>query len=104
MTIILFPAAPLVFVTPKGARLNPNNVLRNLAVIQRKVNRDAPADEQLPHFDIHDLRHTHTTHLLMAGWSIAVVSRRLEHANPAITEVQSEDVLTSAAFALASAG
>ncbi len=103
----------LVFATPKGAPLNPNNVLRNLAVIQRKANRDTPADEQLPRFDIHDLRHTHATHLLMAGWSVAIVSRRLGHANPAITlqlyahaitDVQGEDVLTPAAFAFVSAG
>ncbi len=42
-------------------------------------------DDALPNFDIHDLRHTHTTHLLMAGWAVVTVSRRLGHANPAIT-------------------
>lgn len=101
----------LIFTTPTGGPLNPNNVLRNLAVIIRKANAapDVPEAARLPQFHIHDLRHTHATHLLMDGWSVAIVSRRLGHANPAITlqlyahaivDVQGEDVATPAAFAL----
>jgi integrase len=33
----------------------------------------------------HDLRHTHATQLLRAGVDVATVSKRLGHANPAIT-------------------
>lgn len=105
----------LVFTTPTGGPLNPNNVLRNLCKIIKKANapRDGaivPPADVLPRFDIHDLRHTHATHLLMDGWSVAIVSRRLGHANPAITlqlyahaisDVQGDEVLTPAAFAFA---
>ena len=101
----------LIFTTPIGGPLNPNNVLRNLGVITRKANAVPNVAEaaRLPQFHIHDLRHTHATHLLMDGWPVAIVSRRLGHANPAITlqlyahaiaDVQGEDVATPAAFAL----
>jgi integrase len=104
----------LIFATPTGGPLNPNNVLRNLAVIIRKANAAPDLSEpmRLPKFHIHDLRHTHATHLLMDGWSVAIVSRRLGHANPAITlqlyahaiaDVHGEDVATPAAFALTDA-
>ena len=63
-------------------------------------------------FDIHDLRHTHATHLLQDGWPVAIVSRRLGHANPAITlklyahaltDTFGDDLQTPAAFAFAGA-
>ncbi len=80
-------------------------------MIIRKVNAASDLTEaaRLPKFHIHDLRHTHATHLLMDGWSVAIVSRRLGHANPAITlqryahaitDVHGEDIVTPAAFAL----
>jgi integrase len=56
---------------------------------------------------LRDLRHTHATHLLLDGWPIPTVSRRLGHANPAITmaiyahalsDVRDEEVRTPAAF------
>ena len=101
----------LIFTTQTGGPLNPNNVLRNLAVIIRKANAalDLTEAARLPQFHIHDLWHTHATHLLMDGWSVAIVSRRLGHANPAITlqlyahaivDVHGEDITTPAAFAL----
>lgn len=100
----------LVFCTPTGGPLHPRNVLRNLKVIQAKANKQAEAEnaEPLPTFCIHDLRHTHATHLLAEGWNVPKVSRRLGHANPAITmaiyahslaDVEGEDVQTPAAFA-----
>lgn len=67
-------------------------------------------DDRLPRFHIHDLRHTHATHLLMDRWDVARVARRLGHANPAITlklyahaitDVQGDDLVTPAAFAFA---
>ncbi len=102
----------LVFCTPTGGALNPNNVLRNFALIRHKANAKATEDkaETLPAFTIHDLRHTHASHLLDAGWNVAKVSKRLGHANPGITmkiyahalaDVEGEDVKTPAAFAFA---
>ena len=73
-----------------------------------KANKDAETDDdRLPRFHIHDLSHTHATHLLMDGWDVARVARRLGHANPAITlklyahaitDVQGDDLATPAAF------
>jgi len=100
----------LVFASETGRPLNPNNVLRNFYVIVKKANKQAEADkaEVLPAFCIHDLRHTHASHLLAEGWNVPKVSRRLGHANPGITmtiyahalvDVDGEDVPTPAAFA-----
>jgi integrase len=115
----------LVFASPTGGPRSADNAYKNLIDIQRaanglpKENHNAnrwrhkatapvPADEMLPRFDIHDLRHTHATHLLQEGWPIAVVSRRLGHANPAITlalyghaitDMHGDEMQTPAAFA-----
>ncbi len=104
----------LVFASTTGQPLNPNNVLRNFYVIVKKANAKAEADGDrdapLPAFTIHDLRHTHASHLLAAGWVITVVSRRLGHANPgitltiyahALTDVPEGNLATPAAFAFA---
>jgi integrase len=101
----------LVFASETGGPLTPSNVLRNLYIIIKTANKDAETDDDgLPRFHIHDLRHTHATHLLMDRWDVARVARRLGHANPAITlrlyahaitDVQGEDLVTPAAFAFA---
>jgi integrase len=39
----------------------------------------------LPGIRLHDLRHTHATHLLAAGGNVRVVSERLGHASTAFT-------------------
>ncbi len=99
----------LVFCTDTGGMVDPSNVLRNLKLIVTKANREAESDtDVLPGFDVHDLRHTHATHLLADGWPVPTVSRRLGHANPGITmriyahalsDVRDEEVVTPAAFA-----
>jgi integrase len=100
----------LVFCTANGRPLAPTNVLRNLRGIQGRANEEAIADgaELLPRFDIHDLRHSHASHLLREGWDIVRVSRRLGHANPGITmtiyahaiaDTRDDDLVTPAAFA-----
>jgi len=104
----------LIFTTATGGPLNPNNVFRSLGAIQTKANKAAATDDELlPKFDIHDLRHTHATHLLHEGWPITVVSRRLGHANPAITmriyahaltDMQGDASVTPTAFAFAGTG
>ena len=104
----------LVFASATGQPLNPNNVLRNFYMIVKKANAKSEEDDDrdalLPAFTIHDLRHTHASHLLAAGWSIAVVSRRLGHASPAITlgiyahalaDVPDGNLATPAAFVFA---
>jgi integrase len=62
-------------------------------------------DGWLPCLHVHDLRHTHATHLPMDGWDVARVARRLGHANPAIilkrcahaiTETQGDNAVTPA--------
>ncbi len=83
--------------------------LRSLYAVIAKANKEAESDDdRLPRFHIHDLRHTHATHLLMDRWNVARVARRLGHANPAITlklyahaitDVQGDDLTTPAAFA-----
>lgn len=79
----------LVFCTDTGKPVAPTNALRSLKTIQQKANAKAETDKErdavLPRFDIHDLRHTHASHLLRDGWDVVRVSRRLGHANPAIT-------------------
>ncbi len=101
----------LVFASETGGPLTPSNALRNLYAIITKANKEAETeDDRLPRFHIHDLRHTHATHLLMDRWDVARVARRLGHANPAITlklyahaitDVQDDDLATPAAFAFA---
>ncbi len=79
----------LVFASENGTPLHPRNALRNFYLIRRAADKQAVEDKNeaavLPRFDIHDLRHTHASHLLRAGWDVVTVSRRLGHANPGIT-------------------
>ena len=39
----------------------------------------------MPLIRLHDLRHTHATHLLMAGVNVKVVSERLGHSSVSLT-------------------
>ena len=40
---------------------------------------------ELPRIRLHDLRHTHASHLLAAGVNVKIVSERLGHASVAFT-------------------
>ena len=52
----------------------------------RTYNATLPPDvPALPVARLHDLRHVHATHLLLAGVPVHVVADRLGHADPAIT-------------------
>jgi integrase len=114
----------LVFATRTGRPLDPRHVLHQLRDIQREANglprinkhpermrgnaaAQEEVDDPLPYFRIHDLRHTHATHLLQEGWPVITVSRRLGHANPAITlaiyahaitDIHGDEMQTPAAF------
>ena len=79
----------LIFTTPDGGPLNPNNVSRNFALIMQRAERQRKADHPdtppLPRIRFHDMRHTHATLLLQEGEAVHTVSARLGHANAAIT-------------------
>jgi integrase len=66
-----------VFARPDGSPWNPEHISR---VFDRLTARTG-----LPRIRLHDLRHTHTTHLLAAGVNVRVVSERLGHASVAFT-------------------
>lgn len=68
----------LVFCTRNGLPLNPNNVYRNFA----RIRAAAGIDDR---FTLHGLRHTHATHLLLAGLPLSYVSKRLGHARESVT-------------------
>ncbi len=43
------------------------------------------SDQGFPRIRLHDLRHSHATHLLAAGTNVRVTSERLGHASVAFT-------------------
>ncbi len=67
----------LVFTMPNGRGWHPDVMTRAFA---RLVKRSG-----LPRIRLHDLRHTHATHLLAAGTNVRVTSERLGHASVAFT-------------------
>jgi integrase len=67
----------LVFAMPDGSPWNPDSISQ---AFERAVAR-----AKLPAIRLHDVRHTHATHLLAAGVNVKVVSERLGHASVAFT-------------------
>jgi len=67
----------LVFVRENGAPLRPEYVTRHFLRLG--------AEAGLPRIVLHALRHTHASHALAAGVSMALVSQRLGHSSIAIT-------------------
>jgi integrase len=67
----------LVFAMPDGHPWNPESIS------QAFERAEARAD--LPRIRLHDLRHSHATHLLAAGANPKVVSERLGHASVTFT-------------------
>jgi integrase len=84
-----------VFCTRTGTFTSKNNLVRQVfRPLITKANKDEQtrADKTETQSDLiptairfHDLRHTHASHLIAAGHSIKAVSRRLGHADIAIT-------------------
>jgi integrase len=68
----------LVFCTKAGTPINPNNLLRSFAVLRELAGLD-------PGITIHTLRHTHATHLLLAGVPVSIVAARLGHKDASVT-------------------
>ncbi len=67
----------LVFAMPDGTAWHPDVVGR---AFSRAVTRS-----KLPRIRLHDLRHSHATHLLAADVNVKVVSERLGHSSVAFT-------------------
>ena len=67
----------LIFASPDGGLLQPRNVLKRYYTLIKKA--------QVPRIRFHDLRHTHTTTLLMNDENVKVVSERLGHTSVSIT-------------------
>ena len=67
----------LVFTMADGRPWHPDVVSRAFA---RLV-----ADLDVPRIRLHDLRHSHASHLLAAGANVKVVSERLGHASVGFT-------------------
>jgi integrase len=66
-----------IFTDAEGNNLHPNRVTKSFTAL---VERSG-----LPRIRLHDLRHTHASHLIMSGANIKVVQERLGHANATIT-------------------
>ena len=67
----------LIFTTGDGAPMAPGNVSRQFQTLCRAA--------RITGRTVHDLRHTHATHLLLSGVPVSVVSRRLGHSKTSIT-------------------
>lgn len=67
----------LVFCTGHGTPLGPDNVYHRC--------RELGAAAKLGTVTVHMLRHTHATHLLLAGVPLELVARRLGHGSSTIT-------------------
>lgn len=66
-----------VFIRPNGDPLEPAWVSKRFRRLELQAG--------LPAIRLHDLRHTHATHLLLAGAHPKAVQERLGHADPMIT-------------------
>ena len=71
------PPDSLVFPAPSGEPLRPSN-------LSAQWNRAITA-LKLPRVRYHDLRHSHVSQLIASGLDVVLISKRIGHANPAIT-------------------
>jgi len=71
------PDDALLFATIEGAPLSPN--------AQSAAWADFADSIDMPDVTFHALRHTHASQLIDEGVDIVTISKRLGHANPAIT-------------------
>jgi integrase len=67
----------LVFTTPAGLPLSPDNLSRDWA--------RAVKARKLPATTFHALRHVHVSALIAAGIDVLTISRRLGHSSPTVT-------------------
>lgn len=76
---VYWEPSDLVFCTRHGTPHNPNNLYPSFAAICEDAGLDPKA------WSIHALRHSHASHLILAGVPIIEVSKRLGHSNVSIT-------------------
>jgi integrase len=77
-----------IFTTGWGEPVYPDTVTSLMAKLihaHNEPDQGPPAEDQLPHARLHDLRHLHATTLLLSGVPVHVVAARLGHADPPIT-------------------
>jgi len=67
----------LVFCAPDGKPSHPDSISKAIARVVRDVD--------VPRIRLHDLRHTHASHLLAARTDPKIVSARLGHASVSFT-------------------
>jgi integrase len=67
----------LVFADADGDYLKPDSVSAKVSLLMRRAGFQG--------ISLHSLRHSHGSHLLNKGMSLPAVSKRLRHADPAIT-------------------
>lgn len=84
-TYLYLDAAGVISDTVSGTPVSLVNVRENGAYIQPRVTQHlckvAHKELDMPDFDFHTLRHTHTTMLIEAGVSPMIVQERLGHKN-----------------------
>jgi integrase len=78
-----WPDTGFVFTMPTGESWHPDTISQAFDRLIERVNRAGAV--VIPRIRLHDLRHTHATHLLAAGVNVKVVSERLGHASVAFT-------------------
>ncbi|CAN5484737.1 site-specific integrase [soil metagenome] len=71
------PSGDRVFTNPTGGALRPDSVGQAFGRLIRSAG--------LPPIRLHDLRHTHASHLLIASVNVKVVSERLGHSSVSFT-------------------
>jgi len=69
--------ATMVFSTPEGQLLSPDNLSRDWKRVVKA--------RQLPAVTFHALRHTHASALIASGLDVVKISRRLGHSSPKVT-------------------
>ena len=77
----------LVFTMPTGEPWHPDRITRAFDRLVTPASKVKAQQAQMvrPRIRLHDLRHTHASHLLAAGVNVKVVSDRLGHASVAFT-------------------
>jgi integrase len=75
----------LLFVAKDGSPVHPDRVSKMFDASVRRYNRNRPKDERLRTIRLHDLRHTHASHLIDAGVNVKVISERLGHGSIQVT-------------------
>lgn len=78
----------LVFTNGWGRPIYPDSPSQRMARVIDAYNHPKEGRKPvrpLPRMRLHDLRHIHATHLLLAGVPVHVVADRLGHADPSIT-------------------